>query len=277
MTTRISGIAIREPDLYSEVVTLIEVHYTRLRTDDGGDLYLTCFGLPFRKHLAPWNWYESEWFDRNRVRLAGTSAIYKVRSKAVENVSIELVVRFSRVGLDVILDPQTFDENPQAEFNSPFEEFALLMRLRNQARDDGHPRVLTKKPLAIYVPTTRLKDWQTGRQESKMAAKRAHYPDAALDSSKQYILIYGWIDGVNAVEASGALAMSGTAAEQFQAQMTLRVVRDLKRSGFRVVDMKPEHIILRFRRDGSLLRQRDGNPAYALVDYELLELINESV
>jgi hypothetical protein len=38
-----------------------------------------------------------------------------------------------------------------------------------------------------------------------------------------------------------------------------------------MLDIKPQHILLRFRPGRSLLRRRDGQPAYALVDYELLE------
>jgi hypothetical protein len=38
-----------------------------------------------------------------------------------------------------------------------------------------------------------------------------------------------------------------------------------------MVDIKPQHIRLRFRPDGSLLRKRDGQPACALLDYELPE------
>ncbi len=38
-----------------------------------------------------------------------------------------------------------------------------------------------------------------------------------------------------------------------------------------LVDMKPEHVILRAKGNGELLRDRNGQPAYALIDYELLQ------
>ena len=76
---------------------------------------------------------------------------------------------------------------------------------------------------------------------------------------------------MNAVQATQVLGIAGASAERFLVENTIRVIHDLKQHGFHVVDMKPEHTVLRTRSDGSLLRQRNGNPAYALVDYELLE------
>src|ERR1035437_7458191 len=42
-------------------------------------------------------------------------------------------------------------------------------------------RLLTQKPLAIYVPSKKLHLWQTGRSESKIAAKLAQHPGIELD------------------------------------------------------------------------------------------------
>ena len=49
------------------------------------------------------------------------------------------------------------------------------------------------------------------------------------------------------------------------------MTHELWQKGYRVIDMKPAHIILRARPDKTLLRDRNGQFAYALVDYELLE------
>ncbi len=262
------------PSANAGVISLIGVDYLRLKTG-GGDLYLTRFGLPFRKQLAPENWYAPDWFAARRTRLPGTSAIYRVPTKPVRGVSLNLVVRFSRVGQEIPLDTLTLDENIHAEFNSPFEEFALVMELRAAGMDASRPRVFTKKPLAIFVPAEPLQHWQTGRLESKIAAKRARHPEAALDLLRQYVLLYGWIEGLNAVQAVQALGVTGHPAETFLAETTLRAIHDLEQLGFRMLDIKPEHVVLRIRPDGSLLRRRRGNPAYALVDYELLERFRE--
>ena len=134
----------------AEIISLIGVNYVRLNTADGGDLYLTKFGLPFLRQLAPENWREPRWFAEKRVRLE-------------------------------------------------------------------------------------------------------------------------WIEGLNAVQATRAFGMTGAAADKFLAETTLRATDDLEQRGFRVLDMKPEHVVVRVFDDGSLLRRRNGNLAYALVDYELLE------
>ena len=257
------------------VISLIGVDYLRLKTGDGGDLYLTRFGLPFREQLAPDNWYAPDWFAVRRARLPGTSAIYKVPTRPVRGVSLNLVARFSRVGQEIPLDTLTLNENIHAEFNSPFEEFALVMELRAAGLGASRARILTKRPLAIYMPPEQLRHWQTGRLESKMAAKRARHPQAELDLLRQYILLYGWIEGLNAVQAIQALAVTGRLAETFLAETTLHAIHDLEQLGFRMLDIKPEHLVLRIRPDGSLLRRRTGNPSYALVDYELLERFRE--
>ena len=257
------------------VISLIGVDYLRLKTGDDGDLYLTRFGMPFWEQLAPENWYAPDWFAVRRARLPGTSAIYKVPTRPVRGVSLNLVARFSRVGQEIPLDTLTLNENIHAEFNSPFEEFALVMELRAAGLGASRARILTKRPLAIYMPPEQLQHWQTGRLESKMAAKRARHPEAELDLLRQYILLYGWIEGLNAVQAIQALGVTGRLAETFLAETTLHAIHDLEQLGFRMLDIKPEHLVLRIRPDGSLLRRRTGNPSYALVDYELLERFRE--
>ncbi len=62
-----------------------------------------------------------EWFDAHRERLAGTSTIYRVPTRPLAGRALDLVVRFSRVGLEVPLDTLTICRHPHAEFNSPFE------------------------------------------------------------------------------------------------------------------------------------------------------------
>ncbi len=258
----------------AEVISLIGVDYLRLKTRDGGDLYLTRFGMPFRDHLAPENWYAPDWFNEQRVRLAGTSVIYRLPTRPVHGISLNLVLRFSRVGEEVPLDPLTLSENIETEFNSPFEEIALVMELRVASIRAARPRIFTKKPLAIYAPSEKLRDWQTGRKESKMAAKQARHPEVKLDMLQQYVLLYGWIEGLDAVQTVQALGITGDVAEKFLSQITLGAIRDLEKHGFRMLDIKPEHIVLRIRPDGSLLR-RNGNLSYALLDYELLQRINK--
>ncbi len=50
------------------LVTVLGVVYVHRKTSDGGDLYLTRYGLPLRALLEPENWYEKSWFDAHRER-----------------------------------------------------------------------------------------------------------------------------------------------------------------------------------------------------------------
>jgi hypothetical protein len=107
--------------------------------------------------------------------------------------------------------------------------------------------------------------------ESKITQKLARYPQAKLDIRRQYIVIYGWIDGYDAVQMADRLNLDGDKRDAFLAEMTQFVVEELAAAGFRVLDMKPAHVILRCDKNNRILLRKDGKPLYALVDYELLE------
>jgi len=82
-------------------LSLLGVDYFHHKTTDGGDLYLTRFGQPHWHPLLPENWFAPDWFEANRRRLVGTSTIYQTRTRKVAGRSLELVVKYSRVGEDV--------------------------------------------------------------------------------------------------------------------------------------------------------------------------------
>jgi hypothetical protein len=257
--------------LRTQFIDLLGVTYVHSKTHDGGDLYLTRHGVPFWEHLLPENWYAKEWFEANRERLVGTSVVYRVPTRKVRNTTLDLVVKWSRVGEDVPLDTLTINQFFNAEFNSPFEEFALLTELREGRSGPAGIRIPTQKPLAIYVPSERLQLWQTGRSESKIAAKLARHPGVELDILRQYVLLYGWIKGADLTEAARLRQIAAGEQERFFDRALSLAVHELEQKGYRVVDMKPAHIIVRLRPDGSLRRDRNGQLVYALVDYELLE------
>ncbi|MGA2241047.1 MAG: hypothetical protein ABSH11_03300 [Verrucomicrobiota bacterium] len=252
-------------------ISLLGVDYIHLKTADGGDLYLTSFGLPLWKSLLPENWYAREWFEAKRERLEGTSTIYKVPTRPVNGRVLHLVVKWSRVGEVVPMDTLTVNKFINAEFNSPFEEFSLLMELRRGGVGPAAIRIRTQLPLAIYVPSERLQLWQTGRSEDKIRAKVTRHPDVEIDILRQYVLLLGWIKGLDAVETAEKFGLEGRAQAEFLARVTSLATHELWQKGCRVIDMKPAHIILRPQPDKSLLRDHNDQFAYALVDYELLE------
>lgn len=265
------------PDVPSNcrATSRLGVDYFWFKTSDGGDLYLTKFGLPFWQNLQPENWYAREWFEAKRERLQGTSTVYKVPTRAVNGKTLQLVVKWSRVGEDVPLDTLTVNKFIHAEFNSPFEEFSLLMELRKGDMGPRGIRIHTQKPLAIYVPHARLQLWETGRSEETIRAKVARHPGIELDILRQYVVLFGWVKGLNAVETSECFQLGVHEQEKFLARVTSLATHELWQKGFRVIDMKPAHIILRPGPDRALLRDHNGQFAYALVDYELLERTRE--
>jgi hypothetical protein len=267
------------------LVTVLGTVYVHTKSSDGGDLYLTRFGLPHADLLDVENWYEKKWFATHRERLEGTSSVYRVPTKTVAGRRLDLVVKNCRVGEDVPLDTHTLEEFINAEFNSPWEEFALVFEMRDSKRGDADRTIQTQEPLAIYVPPERMQSWQSGRSQSKINRIRARHPGIDLDILRQYKLIYGWIHGRDIIEALEDLGFSGQALQERLALITKLAIRDLDAKGYVVADMKPAHIIIR---DAELqqmnrtpqhaaLEQKAGalhalveQGRYAVIDYELL-------
>jgi len=255
----------------SQTMNFLGVDYVRLKTSDGGDLYLTGFGLPFWRQLLPENWYAREWFVPNRKRLEGTSTIYRVPTRAVDRTSLDLVVKWSRVGEVIPMDTFTINQFVNAEFNSPFEEFSILMELRKGRAGPNGIRIRTQHPLAIYVPSKRMQLWQTGRSEDKIKAKIARHPRVEIDILRQYLVLFRWVKGRDAVETAKEFGLPAQEREYFLSHTSGVVIHELAQKGYRVMDMKPAHVILRSKPGKTLLRERNGQFAYALIDYELLQ------
>jgi phosphoenolpyruvate carboxykinase (GTP) len=250
----------------SETLRVLGVDYTHLQLPNGADLYVTAYGHPFIDHLRPENLLSDKaWFQRNAVRLSGTSAIYHVRTKPVAGVSRDVVVKWNRMGQDVP-GAETADHLTTAEFNSPFEEFSLVQELRASRRESPDP-VLTQKPLAIYASSEHVDLWRSGRKEYKMHAKIQAHKDVPLSMFRLYAVVYEWVKGIDAVQALDR----GLLDERQVEALTLRSRDDLKRRGFSVRDSKPHHVIIRPLEGGGLAQDRRGQALYALIDFELLE------
>ena len=258
-----------KPDHYPNIAfsRFLNVDYVHAKTADGGDIYVTRHGLPFIRHMEPENWYTAKWFRANREKLAGTSTIYKVTTKPVAGKSLDMVVKWCRVGQDVPLETKIIEDVLRAEFNSPFEEFSLVEELRTNSYGPPDIKILLQKPLAVYVPPERLQLWQTGRSKTKIMSKLAKHPGIEIDILRQYILIYKWVRGLNAVDA---FEQAGIPDHQLS-EFTQQVINDLRLKGYRVLDQKPAHFIMRPRTGGSILHKRNSRIPYALVDFELLE------
>lgn len=271
------------------LVNVLGVVYVHTKTSDGGDLYLTRFAAPYHEHFEIRNWYERDWFNEKKIRLIGTSSVYRVPTKEVGGKTLDLVVKNCRVGEDVPINTHTLQEFCDAEFNSPWEEFSLVMEMREGAYGPKDVKVKTQRPLAIYVPPEKMQPWQSGRSCSRINRIHAKHPGIDLDILKQYKLIYEWIRGKNLPEVFEHIDINDEEIIRHLSAINYRVLSDLDKKGYLVADMKPEHVIfteadaLRIEKIGSTRSHADSfqrqldfvyqliaEGAYSVIDYELL-------
>jgi len=241
------------------------VDYYHLSLLSGDDLYVTEHGLPFVENLLPENfWTDKEWFKEHSEKLRGTSTLYKVTTKEVNGKSKDIVIKWNRMGQDI---PGLFDlKELNIEFNSPFEEFALVTELRN-TRYESAGQIFTHKPLAIYVLAGHIELERLGRKAYKMEAIMSNHDDVKLHMLRNYAVIYEWIKGIDAIQALERKALS----DRDMIQLTLESEREAKRKGYLLGDPKPHHIIVRPGKNEELARDRNGQFLYALIDFELLK------
>jgi hypothetical protein len=258
------------------------VDYLHLKGRQSGDLFITRAGWPVASSILPEQWFTGAQFSKPGRALAGaTGAVYRVPVAHPVRRNFALVVKFSRFGQDVGLTVVGKDLNADADFMSrvdhaeflpPFQEFSNLISLRSQC--GGH--FVTKAPLAIYSPPTRHLAWQLGRKShlestyarrlltSQTTSSADHKVE--YDWERIYILLYRWMDGIDAEQAFGA----GLISESRMIDWTLQVAAVLRRLGWVVLDHKPRHLILRQQKRARSPLMRRGAPVLGLVDYELL-------
>ncbi|HXX57626.1 MAG TPA: hypothetical protein VEI96_06470, partial [Thermodesulfovibrionales bacterium] len=175
-----------------------------------------------------------------------------------------------------------------AEFNSPWEEFSLVMELRDNLYGPKEMQMQTQLPMAIYVPPEKMQSWQSGRSRAKINRIRAKHPGIDLDILKQYKLIYEWIRGHNLTEVFAHVDINNDDLISHLKTVSMKALGDLDKKGYLMADMKPEHIILS-EHDAEVIReigQTEGIHApeqqvdavyrlvnegrYSVIDYELL-------
>ena len=277
----------RKTAQHKALVNVLGVVYLHTKTKDGGDLYLTRFAESHQEHLDIKNWYEEAWFTKHRVRLLGTSSVYRVPTRRVNGASLDLVVKNCRVGEDVPINTHTLEEFVSAEFNSPWEEFALVMEMGDKQIGQRLEWIKVQRPLAIYVPPQRMQLWQSGRSRSRINRIHARHPGIDIDILKQYKLVYEWIKGKNLTEVFEHLKLEIPDIGHHLKTMQKKAFDDLSKKGYHMADMKPEHVILD-EDDCKRIGQAGGNGdagasqkvdmmyhllnvgKYSVIDYELL-------
>ena len=261
---------------------LFGVDYVRIVGKQGGELYVTRHGWGCVESVLPGAWFVGGRFKKVGRALAGaTGAVYRVPVVHRARDDFALVVKFSRAAQDISvtlvgrgdhLDDEERARIEAAEFLSPFEEFGNLVQLRTAAKS-GIP---TKHPLAIYSPPTRYLDWELGRktylcarmnralEESQHDAPHDHR--IKYDWERLYILLYRWIDGIDAEAAM----QSGMISKDQMIALGQEARDRMRRLGWMVCDHKPRHVIVRSTRQQTSLLRRHQQVKWALIDYELL-------
>lgn len=268
----------RVPEEYH--IDVFGVPYVRSPDGEGGFLYVTRWGWHRLPHLRPANWFSGRRFVLEGRRLRGsTGTVYQYPSRPPNASPMELLIKVSRLA-EVVpgkLGADTADTRmlSDAAFNSPFEEFALVEDLRSSRFGPATLHVRTKRPLAIYCSPRDLPGWQLGRQDSEFQFRwsqldhdQEHAPEGMrihLLPQRQYFVLFAWVPGIDAQQAWEEGLITQTELEQ----LSERVNHELALKGFRILDNKPKHFILRKDLQGNLLRHH-GELVYVQVDFELL-------
>jgi hypothetical protein len=214
--------------------------------------------------------------------------VYRVPTRRVHGASLDLVVKNCRVGEDVPINTHTLEEFVSAEFNSPWEEFALVMEMGDKQVGQRLNWIRVQRPLAIYVPPQKMQLWQSGRSRSRINRIRARHPSIDLDILKQYKLVYEWIRGKNLIEVFEHIKLELPDIVHHLKAMQKKAFDDLSIKGYHMADMKPEHVILD-EEDCERIEKAGGNKdagaaqkqvemvyhlltggKYSVIDYELL-------
>ncbi len=242
------------------------------------NLWVTRLGWPLLDAILPERWFASSRYAEAGNRLPhSTGTVYRVLGAA-----FDLVVKFSRVALDPLLHHAeavgiSRADADHAEFLEPFEELAMVMELRQGWYGPRDLHISAPWPLAVYSPAKRYPSWRLGRSDSRwqchligLAVDQAIEPEeqqVCLDEDRDYITLHHWLHGEDAWRCVRRGWMQAAEAEAEVAQATA----DLAAKGFRVLDMKVHHLILRPDAQGSLRRRRDGRLLHGIIDFELLE------
>jgi hypothetical protein len=223
---------IRPPDAAN--LNLLGVDYTHVKLENGDDLYLTRFGRPFAGMLRPDNWFERDWFERNREKLDGSGTVYRVRTRPVNGRSKDLVVKWCRVGEEVPLDTFTLSKFVEADFNSPYEESALVMEMRADRRRDHN-----------YIAV-----WGYWNGSDEVLARRD-------------------VDVCKPLNLAQALR-DGTVSEPVHRQLMDHAAGMLAAAGFEDLNPRSTHWLLSVSPVGDLLRNDDGSLTLRLCSFSLL-------
>jgi hypothetical protein len=246
---------------------ILDVTYRHLMFEDGDEMYITDQGLGVCQHLFPDSfWKDSAWFSAHSERQHGSGCVYKIATKPVAGESLDIVMKWNRMGADIPGETDETGDLTNARFLSPFEEFQFLQELK-EGLQYSHMKLELQAALAIYVPSGREDSARRGRRKYLMDfIRKRHEQEVEIDIERNYAVIYQWMEGINASQAY----RQGYIDEKDIHDLIDDAAVTMKDNGFVVRDHKAEHLIVK-PIGTNLLRDGAGNVAYGYVDYELLE------
>ena len=124
-------------NLSARTIRLYGLDYLHILLHEGGELFVTKHGLPVLRHLLPSNWNDKKYYSKpenesKRRRLPGSSHPFRIKTKPVDKRSIEIVVKWCRVGQEVFIEKplsmSTFSGRRQTSASSPAACIALFIR-----------------------------------------------------------------------------------------------------------------------------------------------------
>ncbi len=250
-----------------EYVTIMGVPYVHLGFPNDDDLYLTEFGADCIGNIIPAQ-YTGDNFRKHSRRLRGSSCVYQIHTEDTSGRRLDVVLKWNRMAQDVPGSTGLIGE--QREFNSPFEEFQLVLELKEAAESSGFDFEV-QKPLAIYVPSEKADVSDYGRARWIMERIIKSHDNIQIDMERGYAVIYDWLEGIDAVMAKD----NGLLSDANIGELTLLVEHEMRTIGFEVSDRKPNHIIVRVNGENSLAKKGNDRISYGVVDYELLHYTPE--
>jgi hypothetical protein len=255
----------------TKTVRILDITYRHLTFDTGDELYITDQGLAVWQYLLPKNyWTDKDWLRAHGEQQLGTSNPYKIMTKPIGGNSLNIVLKWNRMGIDLPgISPDEISTLENARFLSPFEEFQLLQELKESLQYTPGAFAL-QVPLAIYVPATKEDYIRLGRRQSLMASIQKQYKQNVIDIERNYAVIYLWMEGINIVQAH----KDGLIRQRDIEELTERAAIEMRDHGFVIADHKPQHVIVR-PIGPNVFRDGNGNITYGYVDYELLERTHE--
>jgi hypothetical protein len=251
--------------------SLLGVDYVMGRAEStGGLLWVVGKDPDLFNYFLPERWRRTQ-----KKVLSARNSVFHTCTK--DNVN--LVWRISRMGDPVRLkNPAANLEAARAHgYNSPFEEFAMALRLSRSG-------VKTIYPRAIYMTGARRETAGVRADEPRFAAlAQLLAPDGqpAVRRDGEYISIWGFWNGPDELlaEHDGSYYSSlnakhacarGLISRRMMEELVKSKAAKLAQCGLEDLNLKPDHLLISFDAKDKLVLDATGKPEVRLCNFEFV-------